>query len=168
MRYFVLDPQGAPFGPADLPLLNQWAAQGRIAPGTILVEEGTGRQIPAISLPGLHLPGGPNPGPGAWTPPGFGPAPTSGGGPFYGGAGQIGMGEREAKSSMAMSGISLLLLCCLPFVGIIPSLLAIVAANRARALGASNGDMAFLLAIFSLLAQILISWVTLSVFRGLF
>lgn len=53
MRYFVVAPDGTQFGPADLPTLRQWASEGRIAPETVLVAEGTGTRTPARSIPGL-------------------------------------------------------------------------------------------------------------------
>lgn len=53
MRYYVLWPDGRRFGPADVNTLKLWAVENRIGPATVLVEESTGRQIAATSLPEL-------------------------------------------------------------------------------------------------------------------
>ncbi len=50
MRYFVVWPDGQRFGPADLPLLQQWASENRIGPATVLIEESTNRQVQAAQL----------------------------------------------------------------------------------------------------------------------
>jgi hypothetical protein len=56
MRYFVLGPDGAPYGPADIDLLRQWVAEGRVAAETMLREEGSSREFRADQLPELrHL-----------------------------------------------------------------------------------------------------------------
>ncbi|HVT11621.1 MAG TPA: hypothetical protein VHE55_05095 [Fimbriimonadaceae bacterium] len=52
MRYYVVTQSGS-FGPADIGQIEQWSREGRVAPSTILEEEGSGRRILASSLPGL-------------------------------------------------------------------------------------------------------------------
>ena len=46
-RYFVQSPGGQRFGPADLPTLREWVAQGRIITATALVSETTREPMPA-------------------------------------------------------------------------------------------------------------------------
>lgn len=38
---------GELFGPVDIVGLRHWVAEGRIGPDTILIEDGTGRELPA-------------------------------------------------------------------------------------------------------------------------
>ncbi|HWA83909.1 MAG TPA: hypothetical protein VG820_10765 [Fimbriimonadaceae bacterium] len=52
MRYFVVTQSGT-FGPADIGQIGQWAREGRVAPSTVLEEEGSGRRIVASSLSGV-------------------------------------------------------------------------------------------------------------------
>ena len=44
---------GTLYGPAEMTMLNVWAAEGRVTPSTMLEEEGTGRRVLASQLPGL-------------------------------------------------------------------------------------------------------------------
>lgn len=55
MRYFVVFPNGQRFGPADMQTLQLWVAENRVGPATILMEESTGRTLPAMQLPALGL-----------------------------------------------------------------------------------------------------------------
>lgn len=52
-RYFVVGMDGTRYGPADVQVLNVWAAEGRVTPNTLLEAEGDGRQVPASQVPGL-------------------------------------------------------------------------------------------------------------------
>ena len=60
--YFVVLPDGQKFGPADINLLNQWVAEGRVLANTMLEEAQSGRRYPASSLPGLQVATMPAPG----------------------------------------------------------------------------------------------------------
>lgn len=72
MRYFVIAPDGNRYGPADVPTLNTWIAEGRLLPNQSLEEEDTGARVIASQIPGLIF----NPiGPEA-PPPGFAPGQT--------------------------------------------------------------------------------------------
>ncbi len=53
MRYYVIAPDGARYGPADLGLLNRWIAEGRLFPHTPLIFEATGESCLAGEVPGL-------------------------------------------------------------------------------------------------------------------
>lgn len=57
MQYMVIWSDGNKYGPADLTLLNQWAAEGRITPDTELEPVAGGPTIKAGTLPGLVIPG---------------------------------------------------------------------------------------------------------------
>lgn len=52
-RYYVIGVDGTRYGPADVHVLNLWAAEGRVTPSTLLEVEGNGRQVPAARVPGL-------------------------------------------------------------------------------------------------------------------
>jgi hypothetical protein len=55
MEYFVIAPNGQRFGPATVPVLNQWIQEGRISPQTLLQDAATGAQIVARALPALSF-----------------------------------------------------------------------------------------------------------------
>jgi hypothetical protein len=61
MQYMVIWSDGNKYGPADLALLNQWAAEGRITPDTDLEPVAGGPTIKAATLPGLVIPGASTP-----------------------------------------------------------------------------------------------------------
>jgi len=79
LGYYVIAQDGNRYGPADIPTLQQWVREGRIAPNTTLEDEVTGTQIRASLLPELsHL------FPSQSVPPGDSyrqPPPMAGGGP---------------------------------------------------------------------------------------
>lgn len=56
MRYFVVGANGELFGPADVPTLNQWIAEGRLLPTTMVQEELGGARFAASMLQGLNFP----------------------------------------------------------------------------------------------------------------
>jgi len=56
MRYYVLAANGERYGPADVPTLSQWAAEGRLSPTSRLMDEMSGNVLDASSLPGLNFP----------------------------------------------------------------------------------------------------------------
>lgn len=66
MRYSVIAADGSQYGPVDIATLNQWIAEGRVLPTTMLVAE-NGTQIQASAVAGLYF------GPAAGAPP-AGPA----------------------------------------------------------------------------------------------
>lgn len=56
MNYWVIGATGDKYGPADLTILNQWAAEGRISATTELEEVETGNRLQATEVAGLVLP----------------------------------------------------------------------------------------------------------------
>ena len=50
----MLGADGSYYGPANLAMLDQWAKEGRVVADTVLVEQGTNRQVFARDVPGLH------------------------------------------------------------------------------------------------------------------
>lgn len=57
MQYFVVDQNsGQKYGPADLATLNQWIAQGRVVPESLLQDCVSGQRYMAIQVPGLNFP----------------------------------------------------------------------------------------------------------------
>lgn len=59
MAYYVVDPSGGQYGPADFNLLQQWHREGRIMPSTTIRDDTTGLTMTASSIPGL-IPSGPS------------------------------------------------------------------------------------------------------------
>ncbi|HLO99637.1 MAG TPA: GYF domain-containing protein [Fimbriimonas sp.] len=58
MRYFIHANDGQIYGPADIQALNQWIAEGRIIPTTLLQPEGSQSRIAASTVMGLIWTGG--------------------------------------------------------------------------------------------------------------
>ncbi len=52
MTYFVVDPSGTSYGPADEILLRQWVQEGRVQPGTT-IRDANGQTMVALAVPGL-------------------------------------------------------------------------------------------------------------------
>jgi len=50
MRYFVFGNNGEMYGPADIPTLNQWIAEGRLLPTSMIQEELGGARFAASML----------------------------------------------------------------------------------------------------------------------
>lgn len=61
MRFFVVLGDGRKFGPADVPTLNQWIKENRLTPDSILEEELSGAQQPALELRELDFGSAPPP-----------------------------------------------------------------------------------------------------------
>jgi hypothetical protein len=128
-QYFVIDPAGKPYGPADLVMLQQWANEGRIQPGSTLRDAATGQSMPASSLPGLF------PAPGA----------THGQGPYsapssyanyprtYGGYG-MDDGSKDVQTAWIYAVLGIL--CC----PIVFSILGVITAKRALDKGNRMGQ----------------------------
>lgn len=55
MRYFVVF-DGQKYGPADIRTLNEWIADHRVLPQTMLEEENSGLQVAASTVNGLVFP----------------------------------------------------------------------------------------------------------------
>jgi len=79
MGYYVIAHDGDRYGPADIPTLQQWVREGRIAPNTTLEDEFTGTQIRASLLPELSylFPSQPRPAGDESRPPMAGGTPSS-------------------------------------------------------------------------------------------
>jgi len=55
MRYFVIGANGELYGPADIPTLNQWIAEGRLLPTSMIQEELGGARFAASLLKELQF-----------------------------------------------------------------------------------------------------------------
>lgn len=53
MQYYVIGPDGNRYGPGDIQMLRQWAAENRVTPETMLEDFSTGQRYPAAAVPGL-------------------------------------------------------------------------------------------------------------------
>lgn len=56
MQYYVIGPDGAKYGPGDVPTLKQWAADNRLTPQTILEDVATGQRVAAYQVQGIFEP----------------------------------------------------------------------------------------------------------------
>lgn len=57
MAYYVLGSGGAKFGPVDIGTINAWIGQGRVEPGTLIEDAGSGVKSPARAIRGLQFAG---------------------------------------------------------------------------------------------------------------
>ncbi|MBI1757380.1 MAG: hypothetical protein HYR64_09775 [Fimbriimonas ginsengisoli] len=168
MRYYVLDPQGNRYGPADLPLLNLWVREGRIVPTTMLVSEATGQQISASQVPGLALhvaPGVTGHRPGALAQYG----PPSGQMIQPGAFPQPGMmpGGSDITYSYWCSAISLLACLCLPLFGLIPAIAAYVFAHKAGVQGHPSAGTAKTFAVVGVVLNVLSAFAAAGLMKSL-
>ena len=53
MRYYIHAVDGQVYGPIELEGINEWIAQGRVVPTTLLQPEGSQSRIAATTVPGL-------------------------------------------------------------------------------------------------------------------
>ncbi len=121
-------------------MLAQWAAEGRLIPTTVLIDEATGAQFYAQDVPGLIFPGAPQVSsvPGVGTPLGGYSTPVSQ--PTYAPYGQqtpFSGAPRAAKTSAVttsyvVSGVGLFLICCFTPLGLLCGLGGIGLALSAR------------------------------------
>ena len=148
MSYFVVDPTtGEKFGPAEMDLLNQWAAEGRIVATTVLEDMVTGSRTPASQLYGLMLPmaaGAPPPSPTASEP---SPYPRS-----YAQAPGIPVSAGQQDANQAWIWFVVGFLCC----SVIGYPMSIVCANRAIALGNDGARVAKILSIIFLVINVIV------------
>lgn len=134
--YFVVDPSGAQYGPADGALLAQWAREGRVMPSTTLRNADTGETIAASALPGLF----PSMAAAPYSPPPPGPTPYYAAyprGPVY-----DPMARQESSKAWALAICSLVgapasCVCCILLggAGAICGILGIVISNRGNRAG---------------------------------
>lgn len=117
MRYYVLDPSGQRYGPADIRTLNEWAIQGRLTPQTLVEDSSSGMRMAAAAVPGMMFPQVASPGPQ------FTAYPRSG--VFMGG------GEKEIKEAWICGWIGLC--CCGPL-----AIFGLTQALKAKNMGNPN------------------------------
>ena len=55
IKYFVIAADGQKYGPADVPTLNTWIAEGRLQPTTMLQEANSSVQVEAHGVPALKF-----------------------------------------------------------------------------------------------------------------
>lgn len=114
LRYFIHAPDGQQYGPADIPTINQWIAEGRVVPTTLLQPEGSTMRVAASTLDGLTW--AENQTFQAYTPHG------------------VNTGRLELRASWVCL-VGSLVLCCLPFgfhivAGIAGTLFAVIAYRK--------------------------------------
>jgi hypothetical protein len=148
LRYFVIAPDGSKFGPADIPTLREWVAQGRIAPDTMLEEEASRQRVAARFVAGLGF--------GAEMPGYIQPAGRRGrreGRPPD-------TGNWDLMWSYICSALSII--CCGLFI-----IGGFVYANRAKAKGNPGATAAFIFAVFFLILWIVSTFIEIYFFKDL-
>lgn len=161
MTYFVVMPDGQKFGPADLPILNQWAGEGRILPDTTIEDASTGHRFMASALAGLQLPGTTfaQPMSQPFPPPGSMNQPTQYAayqrGPAY--AGDYGQNELTYAWVLGATGLVLTFACgcsgpCVLIALVFP-ILGIIYANKAATKGNPNAAGARILSYVAIAIQ---------------
>ncbi|MBX7131947.1 MAG: DUF4339 domain-containing protein [Fimbriimonadaceae bacterium] len=147
MRYYVIAPDGQRYGPADVSVLNQWVAEGRLAADSEVEREGDGERMtlsrvegvalaaqapmaaPAIPQP-PHAPSQPYQQPQNWQqPPGYSNYPRPG-------QGSPAAGQGELTASWILGAVTFAFCCpVLPIVGL-------VMANKAMTMGNPSANSA--------------------------
>jgi hypothetical protein len=152
MQYFVVMPDGQKFGPADVNVLTQWAAEGRISSGTLLEDVSTGQRLPASQVVGIMWPGAPavseapprpqTPSPFA-QPPAYSPYARD----------QFSPMSQEANNKLTYAWIAAVasFVCC----PILPPILGMRFAKEAEALGNSGGKTARTVNLVILILQLI-------------
>jgi hypothetical protein len=184
--YFVVHPGGQRYGPADLPTLNQWAAEGRLVPDTPLIDAASGAQLFARDVSGLFFPmtAGQSPGSSAPT---MMPGPTVGtplGGyrppkqtnaPYtpnfipqtpLSGSGGRGMPPAITAAYVA-SIIGIVVACCVPFLTVIAGIIAIGLGASANSLDPGRARGAIWLGIGTTVMGVLLSAAGVALQRAL-
>ena len=161
MAYFVVMPDGQKYGPAETDLLNNWIQEGRLSANTILEDAQTGQRVAAGTVPGLNFAfAQPSPPPPTGTPRPFGSPeiPTEQNynvPPSYSPYARHMMPgyNEEANKNVTYSWISAVaaFVCC----PIIPPILGITFANKAKAMGHPSAQPAYIVNLVILILQIL-------------
>lgn len=155
MNYFVIGPDGAQYGPADVQTLRSWAEQNRLGPQTQLRDAATGQIVIANSVPGIFAaPPAPGPAaPGLYSAP---PAPVNY--PRQTMAAPSNAGDGAFWGSIIRSVAALVFFFLLHGLGVIFAGYALYYAVQCKQHGNSKGGIAIGVAVFSLVV-IIIGWV---------
>lgn len=147
MRYYVIGDDGQKYGPADIPALNQWIAEGRLLQSHALEEETTGRRVPASGVAGLM-----------WNVAQTGdyiPPSAPGGYPGYYQAPTYGYGDYGAEAlRKAWTWAVLSLVCC----GVIGGAFGIYHSMRAKEAGNPSWMGPFIVSLVGILVNTAGSW----------
>ena len=167
MQYFVVAPDGTSYGPADMPTLQQWAAEGRILPDSMIRNASTGQSQLASSIPGL-IPGpaygtqtySQSPIPNYMQQPGPGLSNYPRG---YANQGRSG----DVQTGWILGVVGIVMALCCSLVGLICGIIGVVIANRAYSAGNldANGPrilcwIAIVLSIASMVLGFLLPFAT--------
>lgn len=124
-------PDGQKFGPADVQLLNQWVAEGRVLPTTMLEDSMSGRQIPATHVPGIQMLAQ-QPPQGHFPPPGQAPGQPYAG--YYRG-GMVDNGHNDLTLSYVFGALGIVVCFFCGIFGAVLPILGLVFAQRAQKKG---------------------------------
>lgn len=167
MSYFVVDTNtGQKYGPADVDVLNQWIAEGRVTPQTVLEDADTGSQIGAGAIAGLNF--GIAPPPAAPTPPSadaYPDPPSSSGAPFSAPSPyprDIGATSDQSGKIIGSYVCSVIGIFCCP---IVLCSVGIMLANQAKDAGDQRGVTAKTVGIVCLVIGILFGVLSLGLNR---
>lgn len=118
MTYYVIDPSGASYGPADEALLFQWAQEGRLLPTSTIRDTVSGQTMVARAVPGLF----PDPGRFPVQPLPMAPSPYVGR--------PAGLNNQDITVAWVCAGLSIVLSCGCMGLGIIPGIIGAVMSKR--------------------------------------
>ncbi|MFI5384984.1 MAG: hypothetical protein ACHQ50_02590 [Fimbriimonadales bacterium] len=124
MTYFVLDPSGTQYGPADMLMLQQWVREGRIEGGTTIRDAATGETMLASALPGLFQGTFPPNTQGAPVP-GYAYVPRS----------AAGVNNNDVTIAWVLAGIGIFFAFGCPLIGVGLGIGGVIFARRALAAG---------------------------------
>jgi len=164
VRYFVIAADGNKYGPADIPTLNSWIAEGRLVATQILEDEETGARVEAARVMGLNF----MTGAGAVPPPNFAPGQNYQqyyGRPGVGGVGGVGGmyddGSKDIQNAWIFAVLSIF--CCAPITGTI----ALSNVKKAEAKGNPNATGPKVVAIIGIVLWVLyIGFVVIGAIAG--
>jgi hypothetical protein len=139
VQYFVVAPDGTSYGPADMPTLQQWAAEGRILPDSMIRDGTTGQTLLASTIPGL-IPGQ------GYARQGHPQQPVpnymQGGQPYANYPSPYGMNRGanpgDVQAAWILGGIGLVMIFCCGLISIVCAIVGLVLAKRAATNGNQN------------------------------
>jgi hypothetical protein len=149
LSYYVVDPSGQKYGPADLPLLQQWVREGRIVPTTSVFEEASGQTMVASSMPALYPPIGMQ-------------APTLGAPGVYYPPPNQGRGQLpDVNLAWGFAVASILVVPCCGIVSIAFGAMGILFAKKAQAQGFGTTQAPLIISIVGICIGLLVTFLPL-------
>jgi hypothetical protein len=146
--YSVRGPDGKLYGPVPIDVLRQWVREGRILPTTMVIEQDSGFEVMANTIPGLF-----SPGPADWSqPPSPYPRSQNSYQPAAGYAAPL--TQQDLNTGWTYFGIGTFGCVCCTILALIFYPMAIMNANKVLAAGDQRGQTLKILSIIFLILAI--------------